>query len=164
MVLHEDHVKLGNGREIREFHVIEQPSWAGILCVTEDDEIVLARQYRHGIATNSLELPAGVVEGPELPLAGAQRELREETGYVAKRWEPIGTFACDPSRQTSHAHFFCALGATLGSTRDLDESEDIEVVRVPRTELCGLIESGQITHGLHVAAILLAARRGLVTL
>jgi len=164
LVLHEDRVKLANGREISEFHVLVQPSWAGILCVTEADEIVLVRQYRHGIVGNSLELPAGVVEGSEGPLAGAQRELREETGYTAERWAEIGTFACDPARQTAHAHFYCALGATAGMTRELDESEDIEVVRVPRAELFGLIESGQIKHGQHIAAILLAARRGLVVL
>jgi ADP-ribose pyrophosphatase len=164
MVLHEDRVKLANGREISEFHVIEQPSWAGILCITKEDEVVLARQYRHGITGETLELPAGVVELPEAPLAGAQRELREETGYAAERWEPIGSFACDPSRQSAYAHFFCALDATPTAARALDESEDIDVVRVPRTSLFGLVEAGKIIHGQHVAAILLAARRGLIEL
>ena len=67
-------------------------------------------------------------------------------------------------RHTVYAHFFCALGATPSVERALDESEDIEVVTVPRTELVGLIESGQIIHGVHVGAILFAARRGLVEL
>ncbi|HTQ07774.1 MAG TPA: NUDIX hydrolase, partial [Polyangiaceae bacterium] len=128
------------------------------------DEVVLVRQYRHGIGAESLELPAGVMESGEDPHAAAQRELCEETGYVAERFERIGSFATEPARQAVRAHFFCAFGARPTGTRALDESEDIDVVRVPRSELAGLIESGRISHGVHVGAILLAARRGLVTL
>jgi 8-oxo-dGTP pyrophosphatase MutT (NUDIX family) len=162
--VHEDRILLPNGREIEEFHVIEAPSWAGVLCVSEADEVVLVRQYRHGIAGESLELPAGVIEPGEEPLAAARRELAEETGYAAERWEPILSVATEPSRHTVRAHFFCALGATPGLERALDESEDIEVARVPRTELFGLIETGRIVHGVHVGAILYAAQRGLIRL
>lgn len=164
LTVHQERVRLANGREMGDFHVIESPNWAAALCVTETDEVVLVRQYRHGIRGESLELPAGVMEAGEDPLAAARRELCEETGYLAPRWETIASFATEPARQTVRAHFFCALGATPTGTRSLDESEDIDVVRVPRRELFGLIESGRISHGVHVGAILLAARRGLLTL
>jgi 8-oxo-dGTP pyrophosphatase MutT (NUDIX family) len=164
MTLHEDRVRLANGREMGEFHVVEAPNWAGVVCVTGADEMVLVRQYRHGIGESSLELPAGVMEPGEEPLVAARRELCEETGYVAERWASIAAFATEPSRQTVRAHFFCALGAEPTGTRALDESEDIEVVRVPRRSVLGLIESGEITHGVHVGAILLAVQRGLLTL
>src|ERR1051325_8742407 len=118
--IHEDRVALPNGGEISQFHVLEVPAWTGILCLTEDDEVVLVRQYRHGIAGETLELPAGMLEEGESPLEGAQRELREETGYVAERWESIATFACDPSRQTVRAHFFCAHGAAATGELTLD--------------------------------------------
>ena len=162
--VHEDRVRLANGRELAEFHVIDSPHWAAVLCVSKDDEVVLVRQYRHGIQGESLELPAGVIEPDEEPLAAAKRELGEETGYSAERWEPILSVATEPSRHTVRAHFFCALGATPAVERALDESEDIEVVRVPRQELFGLIESGRIVHGVHVGAILYAAQRGLIRL
>lgn len=164
LTVHEERVRLANGAEMGDFHVIESPSWCGALCLTETDEIVLVRQYRHGIRGESLELPAGVMEPGEDPMAAARRELCEETGYLAPRWETIASCAPEPARQTVRAHFFCALGATPTGTRNLDESEDIDVVRVPRVELFGLIESGLISHGVHVGAILLAARRGFLTI
>jgi len=159
----EDHVRLANGHEIEEFHVITSPSWAGVLAVTERDEVVLVRQYRHGIVADSLELPAGVIEPGEPPLAAAQRELREETGYAAEHWEPIASFATEPSRHTVRAHFFCALGAKPVAERHLDASEELELVLVPRSEFIELVLRGDITHGVHVGAILVAERRGLLT-
>jgi 8-oxo-dGTP pyrophosphatase MutT (NUDIX family) len=162
LTIHEDRVRLANGHEIDQFHVIEGPSWASVITVTDADQIVLVRQYRHGIAGESLELPAGVIEPGEAPLEAARRELREETGYAAETLEPLATFATEPSRHTVRAHFFCARGARLAAARAEDASEDIEVVLVPRPALLELIESGRIVHGIHIAAILLAERRGLL--
>jgi len=162
--LYEDRVRLGNGREIAEFHVIDAPSWSSVLCLTRAGEVVLVRQYRHGIGRECWELPAGVIEPGEEPLAAAKRELGEETGYAAERWEPILSVATEPSRHTVYAHFFCAFDATPSVAQNPDESEDIEVVLVPRKELVSLIESGQIIHGMHVGAIFYAVQRGFLTL
>jgi ADP-ribose pyrophosphatase len=160
--IREDHVRLANGHEIEEFHVVTSPSWAGVLAVTESDAVVLVRQYRHGIAAESLELPAGVIEPDEAPLEAAKRELREETGYAAEHWEPISSFATEPSRHTVRAHFFFALGARPVAERALDASEELELVLVPRSEFIELVLRGDIAHGVHVGAILLAERRGLL--
>jgi 8-oxo-dGTP pyrophosphatase MutT (NUDIX family) len=160
--IHEEHVRLANGHEIEEFHVIGVPSWTGVLAVSETDEIALVRQYRHGIESESLELPAGIIEAGEAPLEAARRELREETGYVTERWEPIATFATEPSRHTARAHFFCALGAKPLAERALDASEELDLVLVPKRDLVELVLRGDIAHGVHVGAILLAERRGLL--
>lgn len=161
--IQEDHVRLSNGHEIDEFHVIKTPAWAGVLAVTENDEVVLVRQYRHGVAGESLELPAGVIEPGEDPLAAAQRELLEETGYAAERWESIAAFAPEPSRHATRAHFFCALGARAVAAHAPDASEEIELVTVPRSALVELVLRGEVIHGVHVGAILLAERRGLLS-
>src|SRR5688572_4529264 len=92
----EDRVRLANGREIDDFCVLESPDWAAVLCVTRDREIVLVRQYRHGIQGESLELPAGALEPSEAPLDAARRELLEESGHVSERWEPLLRASLDP--------------------------------------------------------------------
>jgi 8-oxo-dGTP pyrophosphatase MutT (NUDIX family) len=160
--VHEQRVRLGNGHEIPEFHKVVMPSWAAVLCVTAEDEVVLVRQYRHGIGEESVELPAGVIEPEESPLEAARRELLEETGYVAEAWYPIVSVATEPSRHTVRAHFFCARGARAAKARAPEPSEDIELVTIPRAELLPWCERGGIVHGVHLGAILLAERKGLL--
>lgn len=158
----EDRVRLRNGVEIDDFCVIEAPDWAAVLCVTPEQQVVLVRQYRHGIAGDSLELPAGALEAGEPPLSGAERELREETGYASTDWRHLLSASVDPSRQTSRAHFYCALGAAPVDTPRLDESEELETLLLSKPELMRLIDAGHMKHGLHLAAILMAARRGYI--
>jgi ADP-ribose pyrophosphatase len=71
----EQRVRLANGHEIESFHLLKGPNWAGVLCLTEQREIALVRQYRHGLGGPSLELPAGVIDPGEDPLAAAKREI-----------------------------------------------------------------------------------------
>jgi 8-oxo-dGTP pyrophosphatase MutT (NUDIX family) len=160
--LREDRVRLANGHEIDRFHVIHGPDWASVLCVTEASEVVLVRQYRHGIARDSLELPAGVIEPHESPEEAARRELAEETGYESNDWVRIQTVSTEPARHTTQAHFFCARGALLTSRPAPEESEILELVKVPLGDLPRLATDGSILHGVHVGAILAAFQLRLV--
>jgi 8-oxo-dGTP pyrophosphatase MutT (NUDIX family) len=160
--LREDRVRLANGHEIDRFHVISAPDWASVLCVTNASEVILVRQYRHGIATPSLELPAGVIEPHETPEEAARRELAEETGYESRDWVSIQAVSTEPARHTTRAHFFCARGATPSLAPAPEESEVLEIVKVPLGELRRLATDGSIVHGVHIGAILAALERGLV--
>jgi 8-oxo-dGTP pyrophosphatase MutT (NUDIX family) len=160
--LREDRVRLSNGHEIDRFHVIHGPDWASVLCVTSDSEVVLVRQYRHGIASPSLELPAGVIEPHETPEEAARRELAEETGYEADDWQSIHNVSTEPARHTTRAHFFVARGARLARPPAPEETEVLERVLVPLRDLARLATDGSIVHGVHVGAILAAVQRGLV--
>lgn len=158
----EQHVQLANGHEIEEFHVVDGPHWAGVMALTDAGEVVLVRQYRHGIEQGSLELPAGVIEPNEPTLHGAQRELREETGYVSENWHALSVVATEPARSSVRAHFFVALGATAAGSSTPEQSEVLQIELHPARSLGKLIDSGEICHGVQIGAILLAARRGFV--
>jgi ADP-ribose pyrophosphatase len=158
----EQRVRLANGHEIESFHLIQGPSWASVLCLTADEQVILVRQYRHGLGGASLELPAGVIEPSEAPPDAARRELREETGFAADELSPLLMVAPEPARNTTLAHFFFARGAVRIADLALDNSEELEVVLVSVPELFELIDQGQMVHAAHIGAILLAGRRGLI--
>src|SRR5690349_13334476 len=101
LAIKEQHVRLGNGHEIEQFHLILGPSWTGVLCLTDSDEVVFVRQYRHGAGTLSLELPAGVIDAGEEPVTAARRELLEETGFEATSFEPLLAVVPEPARNTA---------------------------------------------------------------
>ena len=79
LTVRRDTVRLPDGRVNPEFYVLEYPTWVNIIAVTDTGDMVLVRQYRHGLGQTRFELCAGVVEPGETPLEGARRELLEET-------------------------------------------------------------------------------------
>jgi 8-oxo-dGTP pyrophosphatase MutT (NUDIX family) len=156
----QERVRTGSGVVIDEFHLIESAPWAAVICVTSERELVLVEQYRHGHGGPSLELPAGVIEPGEEPLAAAQRELREETGYEADDWVALWQVRPEPARHRQWAHFAVATGARLVAAQTLDVTEDLTVVKRPLGDIDAVL--AEMVHGLHVGALLLAARRGLL--
>ena len=158
MTLRVDRVRLPHGPVLDEFHVAEYPDWACVLALTPGGEAVMVEQYRYGIDRISLECPAGAIDGDEDPLAAAQRELLEETGYRADRWTPLGALAIEPARHTNYGHLFVAHDAERVAAPSLDEAEDLAVRLVPADRLPALVRAGEIVHGIHAAAIFRAAQ------
>ena len=90
MTVRQDKVKLPTGAVIPEYYVFEYPAWVNVIAITAEGQFVLVRQYRHGIGRETWEIPAGVVETTDkTPLAGAQRELLEETGFGGGEWREL---------------------------------------------------------------------------
>lgn len=160
--VHQQHVLLANGHEIREFHLLDSVDWAATLALTEDARVVMVEQYRHGMGGPSLELPAGALDDGEEPLAAAQRELLEETGYHAERWEALCQVSPEPSRSTHKAHFFLAWGARRLRKPAPEPSESIRVRLLATEAVREAAMSGAIRHGVHIGPILIAAQRGLL--
>ena len=138
--------------------VLEQPSWVNVVAVTEEDKIVLVRQHRHGIGRDSLEIPGGYGETDD-PLADAQRELREETGYGEGSWSLLQRLAPNPALQDNWMYTFLATGVRIVGPPEPDTSEDLETLLVPPEAIHRLITEGEILHALHVAPLLMYATR-----
>lgn len=150
-----DRVRLPTGAEIAEYWVSEYRPWVNVVALTPADEVVLIRQYRHGLGAVHFELPAGTTDKGEDNLEGAaRRELGEETGYGDGRWSSLCTLSANPALQNNLTHTFLAEGVTvLGQPRP-DTSEDLRIHLVPIDELPALIDGGGFIQALHVAPLL----------
>ena len=119
--------------------------------------VVMERQYRHAANQYLWELPAGKLEPGEAPLAGAQRELAEETGYRAKKWRPLVEYFASPGFLGEAMKVFVAEGLKPGDTRP-DEDEAIEFRLVRLKDVLKMIDKGEIHDGKTLTSVLLYDR------
>lgn len=147
-----DKCKLANGNDF-EATVFEYRRWANVLALTEDNQVVMIRQYRHGVQDIVWEFPGGIVEDGESIEDGARRELLEETGYTADAIIEVGRLHPNPASQTNSLYAFLATGAKLVQEQHLDEAEEIEVHLVPFEEVFTMAKRGEIPNALQVAVL-----------
>jgi ADP-ribose pyrophosphatase len=147
-----DRVRYPDGAEHR-IDVVEHPGSFTILAMPGPDEVVLVRQYRHPVSKAIWELPAGTAEPGEDPVAGAVRELAEETGYRAGRIRRLGSLFATPGFCTETMHFFTAEELTEGEQM-LDEDERIHVATFTRDAAWRLVAQGEIADMKTVLALL----------
>lgn len=139
-------------RKRGDFYVMDCPDWVNVIALTEDDEVVLVQQYRQGIDDVTLEIPGGMLDPGEDPLAAGRRELREETGYSAGEGAVIGTIDPNPALQSNRCHTVLFWGVRPDGFQSMDPHEEIAVRRVALDRVPGLIRDGRISHALVVAA------------
>ncbi|MEX0928356.1 MAG: NUDIX hydrolase [Balneolales bacterium] len=143
-----------------DFFVIDAPDWTNVLAVTPQDEVILVRQYRHGIEKLTLEIPGGVIDpSDDRPLDAAKRELSEETGYTSSKWTRLGKVSANPAIMNNWCHLFLAEDCRLTDPLNPDAHEELTVHRRPRKAFLKDVEDGGIHHSLVVAAV---AKLGLI--
>lgn len=148
---------LPNQQVVEDYYVLEEPDVGSVVAITPDQNLVMVRQFKHGIQDICLELPAGLFEDPGGdPVRESRRELLEETGYEAKEYFYLGSLAQNPTRMSNRVHIVLGTGAYKVSDQHLDPNEEIEVVLIPLDQVKAKIKSGEI-HALGtVAGIFLA--------
>jgi ADP-ribose pyrophosphatase len=150
-----------NGRKVSR-DVVRHNGSVVILAIDDtkskrDPLVVMERQYRHAAKEYLLEVPAGKMEEGENPLAGAKRELLEETGFRAKRWRKMARYFASPGFLGEWMQIFIAEGLTLGDAQpEYDEQLDIEMI--PLSRLLNMIDEGKIYDGKTLISVMLYAR------
>ena len=134
------------------FTQVHSPDWVNVIALTPDDDVVLVKQYRHGIDTITTELPGGMVDPGEDPVQAGLRELQEETGYRPREAYLLGTVHPNPAFLTNRCALVLALDAVPNDTRSLDPNEFIEVATAPFDHMADWVLDGRITHSLVVSA------------
>ena len=140
------------------FGMVKHPGASLAVPVLDDGRVVVLRQYRFAVATRLLEFPAGTLDPGETPLSTMQRELQEEAGYSATRWDALGALLPCPGYSDEVIHLFLARDLTELSERPPgDDDEDLEVVLMTPAELDQRIASGsEYLDGKSIAALYMA--------
>lgn len=135
-----------------ELAVIRHPGAAAIIALDRDGTIAMLSQWRHAIGTWLREIPAGCRNSGEDYLACARRELGEESGLAASRWDHLGGIVTIPSFCDERIELYLARDLSVGSG-DLDHDEVIKVERVPFVEAFEMIDRGEIVDAKTIVAM-----------
>ncbi len=143
--------RLPSGRE--KERVVIHPGDAAAMLPIEGDSCILIRQFRFAIGEYLCEAPAGTMDPGETPFETAQRELIEETGLAGETFIPRGFIYTTPGFTTERIHLFEVRGLTPSHEYEKDEDEEIEVVRVPSSEVLAMARDGRIRDAKTIALV-----------
>jgi ADP-ribose pyrophosphatase len=153
-----DRCEMFNGEIVDPYFVVELPPSACALAITEDNEVVMVKQYRHPIGETIIELPGGFIDDGEDPAKAIERELMEETGYSFSSYKYLGKIAANPGVLSGYTHLFLARGGKKVSTQHLDSNEEIDIIIMPLEQVRELLYKNEIVQGLHVSCLFYAFR------
>lgn len=154
--MRKDTVELPNGAILGDYFVRESRGFTMVFAVSAEREVALIEEYRYAVDAVLLEYPAGTIDIGEDPLTCAQRELREETGYSAPRWEPLFAVPSEPARSNAIMHAYLALDARKTHATELDASEVIALALRPLDAVPALLRERRIS-SLAATAVTYAA-------
>ncbi|MGI6767004.1 MAG: NUDIX domain-containing protein [Lentihominibacter sp.] len=155
--LRRDRVTAAGGEAYRE--IVEHNGAVAMLALTDDDNVIMVRQYRYACGRPVLEIPAGKIDRGETdPVSAAVRELKEETGYTAENILHLGDVnpSCAYSEEVIHLYLMTGLNP---GEQCPDEDEALDVIKIPFDELYGMGVRGELVDAKTLAALLMAGER-----
>lgn len=147
-----DRVRLPNGHESAREYIVH-PGAVVILAFLDNGSLLFERQFRYPLRRVFLELPAGKIDPGEAVIDTAQRELLEETGYVASHWEHLGVMHPCIGYSDERIEIFAARGLQLTGEKQLDHNEFLDVLELSPAAARQAVWSGQITDGKTITAL-----------
>jgi len=147
-----DTVRAPRSGKKHDFYIIDSPDWVNIIPLTENNQVVMVNQFRHGTKEITLEIPGGMVEKGDTPKDAAVRELLEETGYKAEKLSLLGMVHPNPAIFNNRCFTYLARNTQKVNAGKPDETEDIEVSLCPLNKIPRLLMDGTITNSLVVTA------------
>jgi ADP-ribose pyrophosphatase len=159
LVVEKRAIELPDGQIIPNWQWVITPDYINVVVVTEDGSFVCFRQTKYAVEGTSIAPVGGYLEPGEDPLAAAQRELREETGYAADDWTSLGSYAVDGNRGAGRAHLFLARGARRVAEIDADDLEEQELLLLTRAQVAEALGAGEFKVLPWAAAVALALLR-----
>lgn len=138
-------------KSIGEFYTLQSNDWVNVLPFTDEREVVMIRQYRHGSRKVTLEIPGGLVDEDD-PREAAKRELLEETGFAGTSVNLLGSTNPNPALFDNTCYTYLVEHVRKVREVSLDMHEDIEVELVPLASIPPLLRDGTINHALVIVA------------
>lgn len=150
--LYRDKVLLENGCEATR-EVIKHPGGVCVVPLTEDGEVIMVKQFRYPTGKVLTEIPAGKLEWQEDHFACGKRELEEETGCTAEKYDYLGSLLPTPAYDMEVIHMYLARGLTRAEQK-LDEDEFLDVMKIPFDKAVEMVMNGEITDAKTQIALL----------
>jgi ADP-ribose pyrophosphatase len=149
---------LPSGRTVKR-EIVRHPGSVAILVLDEEGGVLLLRQFRQAVGRRIWEIPAGTLEPGEQVLGSARRELREETGYRARRWRKLTSILASPGILDERLHLYAAWDLVAGSSRpEADEEIECHWVRLARAS--AMVRDGTLSDAKSVCALLYLSQFG----
>jgi len=154
--LRSDRCEMPDGRIVEDYYVLEYSNWVNAVAVTDDNKILMVKQYRHAAEIVSTELPGGVIDGDETPEQALRRELLEETGYQFDDFELLCMTYANPSTANNQTRCYLARGGKKVQDQNLDDQEEIVVEPHTIAEVKELLFKNKIAQALHCTGLFYA--------
>ena len=148
-----DDVSLPDGRKTSR-EIVEHADCVAVVPIDAEGNVLMVKQFRKPVEKDLLEIPAGGIDPGEEPQDAVRREMREETGYLPKKVKKLGGFYASPGYCTEYLHLYLAT-ELIPDSLHAEDSDSIELVRVPINEVAGLIYNGDISDAKSIAGLLI---------
>ncbi|HEX2897029.1 MAG TPA: NUDIX hydrolase, partial [candidate division Zixibacteria bacterium] len=154
MTVRKDACETEDHKIVDPYFVLEFPHWVQVMAFDKENRVMITQQYRHGIQSMIYGLPTGFSEkSDKSTLESAQRELLEETGYTATRYEKVPVIFPNPATQNNQVHTFAAFDIKKIKEPEFDHSEKITIQFVTINKLMKMISDESFSHALHIAGV-----------